>query len=403
MSADSFYYTPYVFQLEVPTSITADLTYFVLKVSKSFNGFAAFTSEYVEASSINFLCVLYTYLPGIEIENVADLRDFKTLFELGAYLGYLHTVFDRFENMSAEILNPDSTDPWLMSNFHLLGIEEHLENIKSSFLKMKVKKVIKEAVETFQLSQHLLKKGLIHGDFHTLNIIVDENFSNPAFPDQLSSSKQPVQDFSTVIGDHQMDLNLKGSTETNLSCLSLEKENILSKYGLIDFGEIVYSFRILEVGRLIADLMVTVLMTHYLSQHRSQEFSDFEHSLDSIQEKQNFSSVHEKCQNLDGKRSNDADKIFCKIHTEISLDVNKCLKYLFSIGRIILQGYSVSNSLSEQELAVLKHTILISLVQYIILSNNSDESSEYNLMCRQAAVILFLELCDNVKDEVFMP
>ncbi|CAL1546735.1 unnamed protein product [Lymnaea stagnalis] len=345
------------------------------------------------------LCLLYTYLEGQEFENVADLNDPKTIFELGAFLGLLHKAL---EDVPHDALEPDPLDPWLLCNVHLLGNQEHLLNIMNVDLRLKLEKIINRAEKKLAALSGDLKKGVVHGDFHTLNIIVNEMM--PSFLNRINCGHNKDK-LSQGRPTHQ------GSVEFLLNCLreantetcNLDVKKLLSRYGIIDFGEMIYTFQILEVGRIIADLMVTIVILNTKSNKQVREESNQatpDVKADTA-EAQDLSEVRLGARELAGDGS-------CREVLNSSAQRNIGINFpnIMSVGGYILKGYHKTNGVSVQEMEVLKDSVMVSLAQYILLVGISTEDRaecfEYNVLCQKAAELLLIELSDVSPDTFYV-
>ncbi|XP_055890835.1 uncharacterized protein LOC106076685 [Biomphalaria glabrata] len=351
-----------------------------------------------EKGGSKYLCILYSYLPGIELEYAVDLRDIRTLFETGALVGYLHKTFESF---SVENLNPDPEDAWLFSNFHLLKKEEYLCNVKCQDLKEKIVKAIEDAEKSFLSKQNVLKKGFVHGDFHTLNVIVKEAMIDLRKDNFLCTEISLSSSVSKETKGSHLEL-LNCLTQSQHTSKNASIEYLLLKYGIIDFGEIIYTFRVLEVGRLITDIMVSILMAHYFNKGRVinvQHTAEKSHS-----HKEDILILNGEETKLVGNNSLDIP-VYHDDQTVKLPDSEKIVKDICKAGAVILKGYFSTNSLSECELAVLMDAMLISLAQYIVLIDLSqmkdDEESQIDLKCRESSIILFQEFCKIEKDDFF--
>ncbi|KAK7489016.1 hypothetical protein BaRGS_00019677 [Batillaria attramentaria] len=85
--------------------------------------------------------------------------------------------------------------------------------------------------------------GVIHGDFHSLNIIVD--WEDQKVEQSVSGMSTASWDMATLVPQHPQ---LPHSRCTH--------QQIIRKYGIIDFEETSFSYPVLELSRLMADMMI---------------------------------------------------------------------------------------------------------------------------------------------------
>uniref|UniRef100_A0A2C9KZZ5 Aminoglycoside phosphotransferase domain-containing protein n=1 Tax=Biomphalaria glabrata TaxID=6526 RepID=A0A2C9KZZ5_BIOGL len=268
-------------------------------------------------------------------------------------------------------------------------------------LKEKIVKAIEDAEKSFLSKQNLLKKGFVHGDFHTLNVIVKEAMIDLRKDNFLCTEISLSSSVSKETKGSHLEL-LNCLTQSQHTSKNASIEYLLLKYGIIDFGEIIYTFRVLEVGRLITDIMVSILMAHYFNKGRVinvQHTAEKSHS-----HKEDILILNGEETKLVGNNSLDIP-VYHDDQTVKLPDSEKIVKDICKAGAVILEGYFSTNSLSECELAVLMDAMLISLAQYIVLIDLSqmkdDEESQIDLKCRESSIILFQEFCKIEKDDFF--
>ena len=124
--------------------------------------------------------------------------------------------------------------------------------------------------------------------------------------------------------------------------------DVCQTYGIIDFCELNYSYTVLEIGRLMADLMcITLAKFKNETVNTTEKLSD---------PRETKNDVPECCDSDEESRL-----IVCASSTV--LQVNKSV----ALAGVALCGYLCTGLLNKEEMAVLKASVICSLLQYYIL------------------------------------
>lgn len=199
--------------------------------------------------------------------------------------------------------------------------------------------------------------GILHGDFQGMNVIVPEDFKIVCntikyLPPSCASGFLPGFSSSscTVDSDSHYLTQLLSHLRT---CLRpLDSKDLLRTYGLIDYEDISYSYLVLEVGRAIADAMVTFLVkTMHTADSVKNCLLQSEVTLSNL-ERESPTVVH-------GMTSKSQS------HDTIKSEVLK-------IGGWMICGYLTTNNLSKEEYNVIFPAVLTSLCQYYILGKETE-------------------------------
>ena len=308
--------------------------------------------------------LLYTFIHGIELEKSVSGIESSVMFELGMVLGHFHHALRDCSHGGLET-NPDN--PWDLSNICLLAHPEYLKYIQCQYKRERLKNMIDSIVMIFTSSKEKLRKGILHGDFHGYNIIVDESFNAQKRLSALRSSGVMVSCTSPC-----------SSSET----LTQYRAELLQTYGIIDFGDISYSYYVLEVGRLMGDLMCIALAS--LSKGHWKTMVDDKWTVDDA-----FGIGGKTASTDEGMRRVGSDQGNTELSPFEREFESKHLDYIVSLGGVALYGYSLINSISKDEISLLKASVLNSLLQYYILGTKSatdepDNSSYTGLSCEEA-------------------
>ncbi|XP_071108051.1 hydroxylysine kinase-like [Haliotis cracherodii] len=158
------------------------------------------------------LCVvrLMTFLPGEPLGRCHHLFCGEMYKCLGGFLAQLHAALQDHPESG---LTLDGDNEWMAENAgRLLQFMSSLEEEKMS---RDICTVIKNVESSLKERGHAMERGVIHGDFNDYNIIL-----HPA------------------------------TTDFKACCVDSKKT-----FGIIDFNDICYTYRVFEIGRLIADAM----------------------------------------------------------------------------------------------------------------------------------------------------
>ncbi|XP_046543139.1 hydroxylysine kinase-like isoform X2 [Haliotis rubra] len=155
---------------------------------------------------------LMTFVPGEPLGLCQQLFCGDMYKCLGVLLGQLHAALQDYPETD---LTVESHSEWMGENAGLLS--QFMPYPEEETLSEDIRAVIKNVESSLKERGHAMERGVIHGDFQDYNIIL-----HPA-----------TVDFKTSVA-------------------SLDSKTI---FGIIDFNDICYTYRVFEVGRLIADAM----------------------------------------------------------------------------------------------------------------------------------------------------
>ncbi|XP_069137331.1 hydroxylysine kinase-like [Argopecten irradians] len=197
---------------------------------------------------------MLTFVPGDTLkDHWGSLSARETLVSFGEFVSQLHLAFERLTRSGSVQVDTDTQDPWRMDNF--LCVRELLPEIQD----VAKRQVTSEIVERFQeevLSVlDRLPSGIIHGDIHDMNIIVNAK----------DGKLHPI--------------NQSGKDTT-------DSGSVKNLFGIIDFGDATYSRFVFEVSMVIRDAITAVKSMdpvetsgHFLGgylRHRSLSSDEFD-------------------------------------------------------------------------------------------------------------------------------
>ncbi|XP_067667780.1 hydroxylysine kinase-like [Haliotis asinina] len=218
---------------------------------------------------------LMTFVPGEPLGLCQQLFCGDMYKCLGVLLGQLHAALQDYPETG---LTVDSDNEWMGENAGLLT--QFMPNPEERTLSEGIRAVIKKVESSLMERGHVMERGVIHGDFQDYNIILHP----------------PTADFRS-------------------SASSLDSKKI---FGIIDFNDICYTYRVFEIGRLIADAMTS-----------------------------------------------------CNCSDQEALQ----------IGGHILSGYLSIRSLNTDDMAMLYHAVCISFCQYYVLGQHELSQQTDNPYC----------------------
>jgi hypothetical protein len=110
----------------------------------------------------------------------------------------------------------------------------------------------------------ILFVGVIHGDFHDWNLIVDWDSSSCSTSDVTSNVARatdppdtaPTTTTTTDLASCMLASDITVHTVNKRCITHVDFDRIKKKYGIIDFEEVSCSYPVLELCRLVADCMV---------------------------------------------------------------------------------------------------------------------------------------------------
>ncbi|XP_025110260.1 hydroxylysine kinase-like [Pomacea canaliculata] len=184
----------------------------------------------------NCHAILLKYIPGQQLGKNTSLVTPEVLVELGIFLAKLHESLKTSETKELEVCDEDL---WALENMHLLKV--YLPYVQNERKRV----VLLDILDKFEAVRNSEKfgcqaKGIIHGDFHDYNIIIDE--ASNATRDLSETSRTVTLAFTQ---------NLQSPSSSVQSFI----KSVVEKYGIIDFEDMRNSYPALELCRLIADLM----------------------------------------------------------------------------------------------------------------------------------------------------
>ncbi|XP_005091807.1 uncharacterized protein LOC101851560 isoform X2 [Aplysia californica] len=310
------------------------------------------------------------------------------------------------QDLPHDNLLPDLEEPWYMSNIGLLSDMEYLQVIEDGPQRIRLKAMIEEIDSTFSAVQDRLSKGILHGDFHGYNLIVEHSFNSQMRRCSLKSNI--LKEFKAL----KEELRIKNNPSSLPSFASILQqkcnrpsfEEILETYGIIDYGEVSFSFIVLEVGRLIVDLMTIVLSkppkeegvdvckypVYFESDvseqlHREvcvREPSKNEHI--PISENSITNCTKDSVQSCEARTKipkGESAKQTKLMKTDKESRTEHFLRDVVGLGGVALSGYLLTNTLTDVDISILKASVMSSLIQYYILGTKAmaeqPENSQY--------------------------
>ncbi|XP_050401991.1 hydroxylysine kinase [Patella vulgata] len=187
---------------------------------------------------------LLKYIKGRPLGADKSLLTSSVLTELGSLLALFHCTLQDFPSDGLDV---DINNIWSLENPRRVLFYYRSE--KKLVLQPQIANTITEYADKLDTLRNALPKGIIHGDFHDYNVIID-------WPRIL---------------------NNKSNNHDNKSASNTRRENILKNYAIIDFNELSYSFPILDVVRL-----TTVVMRIQMHKHTTISVYDLVNVVDQI-------------------------------------------------------------------------------------------------------------------------
>ncbi|XP_076462351.1 hydroxylysine kinase-like [Babylonia areolata] len=175
--------------------------------------------------------LLMTMLQGQQLGADQSRISSRVLFEVGALLACMHLTLKECDHRHLET---DPCNPWALENMHLLL--DYLHCIQDKDERLMLERIITKFHQISHDKLPKMEKGVIHGDFHDYNLIVDWEAADFRADDNTPPPQSPSQP-PYFLEDAR-------------------RSGILQKYGIIDFEEMSVSYPALELSRLIADMMI---------------------------------------------------------------------------------------------------------------------------------------------------
>ncbi|XP_067665028.1 hydroxylysine kinase-like [Haliotis asinina] len=155
---------------------------------------------------------LLTYLPGQPLDTCFPLHHKQTYFMLGVLLAEMHDVLKDFPTCCLQV---EKDNRWIAENAGIL--EDYLLTTQEDDIRDIASIVLGDFQRKLSAKQGFLQKGVIHGDLNMANIIV----------------KTQLPGFQLV--DY--------------------REDGKKLFGIIDFNEVCYTYRVADVAQLIFGAM----------------------------------------------------------------------------------------------------------------------------------------------------
>ncbi|XP_033750897.1 hydroxylysine kinase-like [Pecten maximus] len=169
---------------------------------------------------------MLTYVPGDPLmDHWTGLSARETLVSLGEFVSQLHLAFEKLTQSGTVQVNVDTQDPWKMDNF--LGVTELLHEIHDVTKRRLISEIVLRFQEEVLGVVDSLSSGIIHGDIHDMNIIVNIR----------DGKLRPIYQPNQEPGD---------------------SDSVKKTFGLIDFGDVSFSRYVFEVSMVIRDTITDV-------------------------------------------------------------------------------------------------------------------------------------------------
>ncbi|XP_046562625.1 hydroxylysine kinase-like [Haliotis rubra] len=158
-------------------------------------------------------CVrLLTYLPGEPLDSCLPLHRKETYFMLGVLLAELHDVLKDFPTYCLQV---EKDNRWIAENAGIL--ENYLLTTQEDDIRDIARSVLEDFQSNLSAKHGSLQKGVIHGDLNLANIIVKPQLPGSQLVDYREDGKQ--------------------------------------LFGIIDFNEVCYTYRVADIAQLIFGAM----------------------------------------------------------------------------------------------------------------------------------------------------
>ncbi|XP_063433090.1 hydroxylysine kinase-like isoform X1 [Mytilus trossulus] len=187
------------------------------------NGFTCtklLTSFKMEKNGKEYLVLLLNYIPGSPLMyHWSKLNKTTVIKQVGEMVADLHNTLQTLDPSLLDV-EMNKEDAWVLENARvMLG---YLIAIKDENEREIIESIIKQFINLMEQNEEHFTRGLVHGDLHDMNLIVNWK-DGQLQPHYNASGNYTVKDL----------------------------------FGIIDFGDMCVSCYIYEVGQIIRDLMVS--------------------------------------------------------------------------------------------------------------------------------------------------